>query len=506
MNARLRLGLGILAVSLLLGVLGDLLLRATPWGINAFLWICAAVAAATWLARSEGAPLNRQAAGWIFPLLLSAACFFWRDSAALRALNLLAIALCLSMTLWLAHGGTPFLAGITDHLLRFIVTVLHTAFGAFAFLAAWVFRENPVKEALSRGWFLKAAKALTGVLLALPILTAFAALFVSADAVYRHYVVRALDVNFEELALHILFTATGAWLVAGYLRALLWRSPRPPIIHPGPASRPFGSIEINVVLALLNALFLSFIVVQLRYLFGGSELVIATAGLTYAEYARKGFFELVTVAALLLPLLLAADWLLEGAPDKRVFRLQAASLGAMLVVIMASALKRMMLYQGEYGLTELRLYTTAFMGWLALALAWFAATVLRGRREPFAGGALAAGFAVFFGLHAANPDDLIARTNLAHFRAGKPFDAGYAVTLSGDAVPALAAALNELPPDAATLIRVRMLEPRQTGSADWRNWNLARKKAHQLARNATLHPAQPAARVPVTIPSVRETR
>jgi hypothetical protein len=55
------------------------------------------------------------------------------------------------------------------------------------------------------------------------------------------------------------------------------------------------------VLGLLDLLFLTFVVIQVRYLFGGAGRVAATAGLTHTEYARRGFFELVTVTALALP-------------------------------------------------------------------------------------------------------------------------------------------------------------------------------------------------------------
>ena len=55
---------------------------------------------------------------------------------------------------------------------------------------------------------------------------------------------------------------------------------------------------------------------------------------------------------------------------------------------MGSGLHRMRLYQGAYGLTELRLYTMAFMLWLGVVFGWFAWTVLRGHRERFAWGAL----------------------------------------------------------------------------------------------------------------------
>src|SRR5262245_41251763 len=95
----------------------------------------------------------------------------------------------------------------------------------------------------------------------------------------------------------------------------------------------------------------------------------------------QGFFELVGVAALVLPLLLAAHWLLrkEKARDEIVFRVLAGAQIALLFVMMVSAFQRMRLYQREYGLTELRVYTTVFMGWLAVVFVWFTMTVLRGR-------------------------------------------------------------------------------------------------------------------------------
>ena len=48
---------------------------------------------------------------------------------------------------------------------------------------------------------------------------------------------------------------------------------------------------------------------------------------TYAEYARRGFFELVAVAALVLPLLLCAHWLVRRtvATPAHLSRIAAAS-------------------------------------------------------------------------------------------------------------------------------------------------------------------------------------
>jgi hypothetical protein len=109
----------------------------------------------------------------------------------------------------------------------------------------------------------------------------------------------------------------------------------------------------------------------------------------------------------------------------------------LLYLMLASALWRMRLYTAEYGLTELRFYTTAFMGWLVLVFGWLAATVLRGHRRRFGAGAVAAAFLVLAVLNLANPDALIARTNLARGLTGKSVDADYIASLSADALPAI---------------------------------------------------------------------
>jgi uncharacterized protein DUF4153 len=83
-----------------------------------------------------------------------------------------------------------------------------------------------------------------------------------------------------------------------------------------------------VALGALNLLFLAFVVVQFRYLFGGEGLVEERVGLTYAEYARHGFFELVAVSVLVLVVLLAADALVVRSAGRggRFARLFSAGL------------------------------------------------------------------------------------------------------------------------------------------------------------------------------------
>jgi hypothetical protein len=145
---------------------------------------------------------------------------------------------------------------------------------------------------------------------------------------------------------------------------------------------------------------------------------------------------------------------------------------------MASALQRMRLYQREYGLTELRIYATGVMLWLAVVFVWGGFTVLRGRRDLFAVGALVSGFAAIVAINVVNPDALIARTNL-----NRPnLDLPYLMKLSDDATPELVKALPTLDPRLRDQLASE-LERRQRSKQDWRTWNVSRVRAQQALEN-----------------------
>jgi hypothetical protein len=467
MNRRTRLALGLLGSAVFLGLLGDELFRATPLGLNVFLWIVALCAVLVALSRWGGAPLT-SSRRWMIPtLVLFAALVVWRDSTWLVALDLFAIVVALSIGA-LRTALPLHRAGLTDY----AVGLAHAG-GAAGGKAVTLMQEDIDWNELPKGSQGRQAVAVgRGLMLAAPLLFLFGALFVAADSVFQDYVSSAVP-NAGELTLHVGLIALFSWVSAGLLREYLTR-PSPVRMEVRPWFR-LGATELTVVLALLDLLFLAFVLVQLRYLFGGGSVVEARTGLTYAEYARHGFFELVTVAALVLPLLLLADWLRrreEGGSD-RLFKLLTGTLILLLFVVMASALQRMRLYQREYGLTELRVYVTGCMLWLAVVFVWIAFTVLRGRRDLFAVGALVSGFAAILAINVVNPDALIARTNL-----DRPnLDLQYLMRLSDDATPTLAKALPSLDPASRRQLAAELESRRQ--SEDWRNWNWSRHRAQQ---------------------------
>jgi len=318
--------------------------------------------------------------------------------------------------------------------------------------------------------FRRAVRTGIGLALAAPVTLVFGLLLAEADPVFGQFARRW--VQLDRVVSDMLVVTAWSWVAAGVLHTLLLtKDARPRALVSGGR---LGLSEIGPVLAAVDVLFLGFVLVQVRYLFGGSESVGALTGLSYAEYARRGFFELVAVAALTLPLLLVADWSLDKRDPRTVLRFRTLALLtlALLAVMLVSALQRMRLYTQEYGLTELRLYTSAFMGWLTLVFGWFVATVLRGQRRRFVGGAVSAALLVLAGLNLANPDAMIARINLGRAAHGGRFDAAYVAALSADALPILIDALPSLPPDQRDRL-VSELRRRWHGRRPLTRWNVA---------------------------------
>lgn len=479
-----RNALGVAATALALGALGDALLRPVPWGMNLTLWTLALIAAS--LALQSWSGTVDAATGWIPEAVVIAALLSWRDSPTLKALDLSALGVVLGLAIYRARGGSVRVAGLARYAAGLFESLGEAAFGA----APLVFRDVRWAELKGGGSARTALAAVRGVLIAVPLLLLFGSLLMAADAGFERLISGTFSLDLPLATSHLLLAATLAWIAGGVLRALVLPAPAAaerarPGGEPAPALKvELGIVELATVLGLLDVLFLAFVVMQLPHFFGSYATLVAPGTATFAEYARRGFFELCAVAGLALPLLLAAEWLLrKGDPrHERVFRVAAGTLAGLVFVIIASGLHRMRLYQIAYGLTELRVYTTAFMLWTACVLLWFCWTVLRGRRERFAFGAVTAAVETIILLHVANPDALIVRVNSARREAPVRFDALYAASLSGDAVPVLLQRLASVPADARCAVSARLRREWSGADEDWRAWSLGRARAVSAVR------------------------
>jgi hypothetical protein len=515
LEERSRLASRVLTDALLLGVVGDAVLRVNGFGANMAGWSIAIVVALFTLARRRNEPIPTDAKWLAIPAVAIALMFFLRDEEGVTVYNVLALAGTLALLASTFAPGnrlTIATAKVRDVLQSAFSVGISVGFGMLPLVIGDVSYRHVAR---GRGSAI-ALSALRATLIAIPLLLIFGGLFASADPVFANILSSIFQIDAEKVASHIILTGVLSWIVGGFLRAAMLADRQPMLASMIP-DRTLGLTEVSVALGSLVVLFAAFVTVQLRYFFGGDALVQATAGMSYADYARRGFFELVVVSALVLPVLLSANALLrrDKASAELVYRALAGTLVVLLGVIMYSAVARMRLYQSAYGMSTDRLYATVFMGWLAVVFAWFCATVLRGQDRRFVAGVLVSGWSTLIALNCADPAGFVARSNVARAATGKSFDVWYASRLGGDGAAALAEYLVKQPltpppnyavprPDSARSHSARVSEAdssrgrtaddftarcyaardllQQWGpsvSSDWRTWNMGRVRARR---------------------------
>jgi hypothetical protein len=291
---------------------------------------------------------------------------------------------------------------------------------------------------------------LRGLLLALPVIALLAALLAAADPIFSNALGNFLDFfriqNLGEYIFRAIYILIGAYLLIGvYLHAAGPSREEKLIGVEKPWLRPFlGWTEAVVVLGCVDVLFAFFVAFQFRYFFGGATN-INLAGYTYADYARRGFGELVAVAVISLLLFLGLSAITRRAQgsQRRIFSGLGLGLVALVAAILVSAFQRLVLYEAAYSFTRLRTYTHVFMVWVGILLLATVLVELFGRQRSFALALVLV--LVGFGASIAllNVDGFIVGENVARAAAAPAgsdeveLDTGYLVSLSDDAVPAL---------------------------------------------------------------------
>ena len=308
------------------------------------------------------------------------------------------------------------------------------------------------------------------------LLTVFAALFSSADALFARWLDLATpDVHVGDLPLRLVV----ALVVAGATLMFAYLGLNPPrladVAAPGQQVRRF---EWLVPVGVVVAVFAAFVSAQLTAMFGGHDYVRRTTGLTYAEYVHQGFGQMcvATVLTLLVVGVAATVAPRATASDRALLRGVLGALCVLALVVVASALGRMHVYEEAYGFTRLRVLVSVFEAWLGLVLVLVlvAGVRLRGWWLPRA--ALLTGATALLALALANPDAYIAEQNLERLEQTGHVDWSYLAGLSSDAVPVLAT----LPEPQRACVVAPLTE-----RGDWLEWNLGRARASDAGLRTT---------------------
>lgn len=310
-------------------------------------------------------------------------------------------------------------------------------------------------------------------------LTIFGLLFASADALFAEWagaVVPDLNIDTFVLRAFVAVAVGGVVLAAAYLAL---NPPAIPMAIGG--RRPVQKrYEWLAPVALIDLVFVLFLMAQATVFFGGHDYLQQTTGLTYAEYVHQGFGQLTVATALTLLVVWAASHKasVETSADRFWLRGALGLLCTLTLVVVASALYRMHLYQEAYGFTRLRLLVDVFEGWLGLVViaVLIAGIGLKGNWLPRM--ALLSSAVMLLGLTAINPDAWIAHHNLDRYEQTGKIDWAYIDGLSLDAVPVKA----KLPLAERSCTMASFERP----DDDWLSWNYGRARADKAAQGLSI--------------------
>jgi hypothetical protein len=355
-----------------------------------------------------------------------------------------------------------------------------------------------VKRALETASALTGQRAmpiLRGLAIALPVAGLFALLLSSADptmAAWREGLERIFSSwGFVPRAVFFVFVLVLSLGALGYAVSTSQEKLAP--VHEKKPLVQLGEAERLIVLGTIAGLFTLFLTLQLRYLFVDVASVQGS-GLTYAEWARRGFAELTVVATLCGGVMLLLALHAPAAGRRRRILLLELIVIAETQVLLQSAFRRVLLYEDAYGFTTSRVDAQAYMIVVAASLLLLASELVRGPdARRLLGRAAALGIMALAAVSSWNHEGWIVRQNIERYAVAGQLDMRYlACDLSANAVPELLRATTRVEPQVAHQARTAVSE-RFAGRINdsWYEWNLGRARALSAIENANVVPAWP---------------
>lgn len=433
-------------VALLVGWAFDILYWNKVPGISFFIHLTLILGALAFLTWKEGyrPPASSY---YLVPLILTfSALTFLREEPFTRVLNHLLSLGFLGLLLLSMRGGRWFAYTLSDYIVSGLKLVLNIISLPFKMITS---KEEEISEdeegkPRQRGWK-RIAPYLRGILIALPLITFLAALLGEADPIFSNWLKDLIELlrleKLPEYIMRLVLISFWTFLAAGGLLYALVKSQDEKLVgidQPWPP-RFLGSTETTIIMGAINLLYFSFVTIQFKYFFGG-EKNISLDGYTYAEYARRGFGELLAVAffTLFIIMVLSSITKRETKPNRITFSVLTGAMTAFIGVILVSSLQRLALYEAAYGFSRLRTYSHLCILWVGILFLAVLGLEIAQKHRYFTLASLAAVAGFVLTMNLVNVDGLITRRNIQRLEVEKAaLDTHYLHTLSEDAIPTL---------------------------------------------------------------------
>ena len=457
-----------LLYTLLLAIYFCILIYGTKLGLSVILFMIPLIFVVYKTLKKNNKLNNKKGLILLLPILLLSTTYFLFDNMFFKILNIFVI---------------------TGLFLLFYIMTIRPTFHLYDIIADCVCIllspmdhikdiTTKVKEFITKKLKIKSQtfQKVKSYLLIIPIIIIVIILLSSADQVFYQLIDKILEVptqltsrlDFKEFILRIVmiilfffyFSATLFYLIINYEKEERYDGKK--ISKKKPDS-------IRVLLISLNIIYLVFDIIQIKSLFFHS----LDSNFTYAEYARRGFFQLLIVSFINLCVILYTK---KYKPSKKIKALTLCLVLSTFLIIISS-FYRMYLYEQEYGYTLLRLlvYITLFTETICLI-----PTIMYIIKEkfPIVKSYLIIIITIYTIINFINIDKLIAVRNIDRYEKKKDIDLYYLMNNHADNIPELVDFLEEVEDDDIDVILTDYLEEQNFKTNDIRDWNLSKQIAN----------------------------
>ncbi len=473
-------------VSLLLGVIFNYLFFQKQIGVSVVVYLFLLLSVFFLFFYLFRIDLNRNIYWYAIPLVFFSCMVAIRDNEFLLFWNLVMVLGILLVLIGHVIGRSIIKYEIVDYLRTEILLPLKIFLGFFSLLGRIFLANNKIGK---NG---KIVQVVKGVVITIPILLILILLLSSSDLVFSRLVSKIFFIQIsEEIWLQTIIIAfvTLAWLGIFAYALENAKIVASPVVPADESKRKFGLIEAGILLGTTSLLFLIFVIIQVRYLFAGHD-AIASFGYTYAEYAHKGFAELVLVSLITFGIIFLTERFVvrSGNSHAKIFKWLCLILTALIFIIMASAFLRLSIYEQAYSFTLLRILVQAFIIWIAAVFIWFLVKIFLSLKDSvFLFGAFVSVLLFFAVFNLFNPDAYIARKNIEQFAAAGKLDLKYLSTLSADAVSQIVKLLEykgvndnqggNLPESVRLHLEKVKMKLKGSSYRQWQSFNFSRARA-----------------------------
>lgn len=409
----------LIGVSLILALFQSFFVPNNVVGLGNILFFLIAMIPMLYLALS--AQVSNRYTLWLLPLVAvwTADVFIYNNALTQYYLPTIIMAMIGILYLTSMHK--------VDHLYQTMIPRLLVAFSPLKYFRVFfshLFALNPNYSIYKR--------ILKGVLVTVPFIAVFLALFMNADTNFSTAVNHIIGLFALPAMDRVMMIPVYFVLFLGiYLYSYLNRAKR----STNDEAKAYDKVIVGIFLGGLNALFAAFLAFQIAYLFGG-EAYITKSGIAPAQFAREGFFQLAWVIALVVVIFLGMMRRYKGEMSIQILM---GLFMAQTVVMGIASLKKMHLYQTLMGMTTLRYYVEWFEYFLiAVLVVGIVLMMIRQSYHVILSTVTAMGLIAFTIVSSLNVDYMIALHNVAKFK-NEPakLDTAMLSTLSIDALPAL---------------------------------------------------------------------